>query len=482
MAFERELSFSQRGFDEFHPLTAVSPIDGRYAQETKQLREYSSELGLMATRTEIEARYLIALCDEGVVTGRTLTPEERVRLEGMGPSLTLKDGERIKEIEASPGGTDHDVASVILWMKEKFAGTSLEDLSEMVHFGLTSEDIDNLALRLNIQRATENNYLPLAKRVAEDMFNKADQYKELPIMGRTHGQDALPVTFGHEFAVFGSRVAGEIDKMKKHKLTGKLNGAVGLHSAHTATKPDVDWLAFSQKFVESLGLEYNPASTQTNPYEDVIERIQIVQRINGVVHDMDQDMWRYISDDWLAQEVIKGAIGSSTMSQKVNPIRFENSEAHAELSSGNVTIFADRLPESRLQRDLSDSALRRYIIPNVYATAAISYTNALRGLRTVYPDTDAIGEALDSNWAVMSEWAQQRLRVAGVDGAYNILKDRVRGVKITSRDQWKVVIDSLPIKDVLKDEIMGQSPRTYIGKAVPITERIITEGRAKIAA
>ncbi len=473
--------FARRAFGKLDPLTAVSPLDGRYARETMPLRQYSSELATMSARVEVESKYLIALSDFGVV--RKLSQRERLLLEKLGPTLTLAQGRRIKTIEKSPGGTDHDLKAIELWMREKFKGTSLEDLSEMIHFSLTSEDVDNLALRLNIQRATENIYIPSAEKIVDNLLTKATQYRELPIEGRTHGQDALPVTYGHEFAVFAERIEDEIEKLKNQKLKGKLNGAVGVFSAHTATMPDIDWIDFSEKFVRSFGFDYKLATTQTNPYEDIIERIQTVQRINNIVRDMDQDMWRYISDDWLAQEVVATATGSSTMAQKVNPIQLENSEAHTELSSGNVDIFTRELPISRLQRDLSDSALRRYIMPNVFATALISYGNALTGLKKVYPDTDAIGLALDSNWAVLSEFAQQTLRLAGYDNAYMALKASVRGVKIDTIEKWATIVWSLPgITDKLARKILSQTPRTYLGKSAEITDITVARCRAKMSA
>ncbi|PIR79514.1 MAG: adenylosuccinate lyase [Candidatus Levybacteria bacterium CG10_big_fil_rev_8_21_14_0_10_36_30] len=481
MAGPERPALARRSFDRLDPLTAVSPLDGRYAEESKPIRQYSSELATMSVRVEVEAKYLVALSDYGVI--RNMSQKERVFLEKLGPRLTLADGRRIKYIEKSPGGTDHDLKAVELWMKERFKGISLEDLSEMIHFSLTSEDVDNLALRLNIQRLTENIYIPAAEGIVDNLLNKAEQYKELPVEGRTHGQDALPVTYGHEFAVFAERIEDEVEKLENQKLKGKLNGAVGVFSAHTATMPDVDWIDFSEKFVRSLGLDYKLATTQTNPYEDILERIQIVQRINNVVRDMDQDMWRYISDDWLAQEIIKTATGSSTMAQKVNPIQLENSEAHTELSSGNVDIFVRELPISRLQRDLSDSALRRYIMPNVYATSLISYKNALTGLKKVYPDTDVIGLALDSNWAVMSEFAQQTLRRAGYDNAYMTLKDRVRGVKVDTKEKWEQIVRSLPgVTDELITKILSQTPRTYLGKSAEITDITIAKCKVKILA
>lgn len=474
-------TFEDRGFDQHDPLTALSPLDGRYFAETKPLREYSSELALMSVRTEVESKYLIALCDYGVIPGRSLSEEERERLEGLGPSMTIDHGRRVKEIEKGPGGTDHDLASVVVWMKEQLKGTSLEDLTEMVHFGLTSEDIDNLTLRLLLQRATDNVYIPLAEKVAKDLFKKADDYKSLPIMGRTHGQDAAAVTFGHEFAVYGENLVDELEKLKKQQLKGKLNGGVGVHSAHYATRPDVDWIDFSKKFVESLGFEHKLATNQTNPYHDVIERIQIMQRAVNEVHNMDQNMWRYISDDWLAQKVVAEAFGSSTFAQKVNPINFENSEGHAEMASGNVAIFAERLPETRLQRDLSDSSMRRYIVPNVMGTCAIAFINARRGLEKVYPDGAAIDAAISSNWAVMAEWAQQRMRVAGVESAYGIVKEKVRGVKVDTREKWADIIYGLPIEIALADEIMSKSPSEYVGLSVNITEMTVARGVAKLS-
>lgn len=450
-------------------LTAISPIDGRYGSRTQELRPFVSEFALIQTRMEVEAKYLIALSKAGIV--RPLSKNEKARLNSFGPKLSLEDAGKIKQIEE---GTRHDVKAMERAFRTMLAGTSLEDVTEMVHFGLTSEDVNNISYRLMLKRATQNVCVPTLERLTDELATRAEENKAIPMLARTHGQAAVPTTLGKEIVVFADRLDKETKNLKARKLTGKLTGAVGNLNALVAAYPDVDWITFSRQFVKSLGLEPNLTTTQINPYEDIIEYLQNYQRIHGVIIDLDQDIWRYISDNWFVQEARKGEVGSSTMPQKVNPIDFENSEGNLQMANALIQGLAGKLSISRLQRDLSDSTTIRNL-GSVLAYGFIGYKSTLTGLERIKPNVDEIKERLNEDWSILAEGAQTILRRAGVVDPYSLMAVLTRGGRIKGKTEWIRLVEGLEINDSLKNKLKKLTPDNYIGDAVRITERTIAE-------
>jgi adenylosuccinate lyase len=452
-------------------LTAISPVDGRYRGKLAELAPYASEMALIKTRVEVEARYLIALSDVGLV--RQLDDKEKERLMTIGPSMTMEEVARVKEIEET---TRHDVKAMERTFREMVAGSSLEDVTEMIHFGLTSEDVNNLSYRLMLDRGRRDVCIPIVDKVVDVFVELADKYKTTPMLARTHGQAAVPTTLGKEMANIAVSLNGQVRKLEKLKLTGKLNGAVGNYNALELAAPEVDWIEFSRKFVTSLGLEPNLITTQINTYEDEIEMFQTLQRINGIVLGIDQDMWRYISDNWFIQEVKRGEVGSSTMPQKVNPIDFENSEGNVQMANSLFEGMDRKLAVSRLQRDLSDSTTVRNIGVGL-AYSVLGYKSLLAGLGRIRPNVELMGEVLGENWVILTEGVQTVLRRAGVKDPYSLIASLSRGQHI-GKDEWQAWIDGLDVQDSIKKQLKDLTPENYIGKAVELTELAIREIKA----
>ncbi|RJQ27946.1 adenylosuccinate lyase [Candidatus Parcubacteria bacterium] len=448
------------------PLTAISPLDGRYWGKVSELSPFASEFGLIRARFEVEARYLVELSKVGIV--RPLGQQEVEHLLALGPSLTLEQGERVKQIEDT---TRHDVKAVERGFRELLAGTSMEDLSEYVHIFLTSEDVNNLSYRLLTRRGTDRVIIPALDALTDHIMTRADQYKYLPMMARTHGQEAVPTTLGKELAVYGVRINEQTRALEKHLLKGKLNGAVGNFNSFAVTAPEVDWIAFSKRFVESVGFEPNLFTTQINPYDDFVELFQIYQRANGVVLDLDQDAWRYISDHYLALQAVKGEVGSSTMPQKVNPIDFENSEGNLKFANGVLQVFITALPISRLQRDLSDSTLIRNVGVGL-AHSLLSYKNTLAGFKRVSANEYAIAEALNKDWGILGEPVQQVLRMQGVEDPYTLVTNFVRGRHVSAEDWKSWITTNLPqgISSDARRLLQDLTPQNYLGYAVKLTD------------
>ena len=455
-------------------LTAVSPLDGRYRSQTEALAPYVSESALIRTRVEVEARYLVALSEEKVI--RPLQSDERQKLLNFGQNLNDEQVNRIKEIEDT---TQHDVKAMERGFRQFSEGESYSDVIEMIHFGLTSEDINNLAYRLMIDKASREVSLPLVDKVVDGLVERAQKYRDLVIPGRTHGQFAVPTTFGKEFANFAVRLNKEARKAENTKLEGKLTGAVGNLNAHRFAVPDHDWIRFSKRFVEGLGFDANLFTTQIDPYEDLIGLFQNYQRINGVILNLDQDMWGYISDGWFIQEVRKGEVGSSTMPQKVNPIRFENSEGNVSVANSLFEGLSRKLSVSRFQRDLSDSTTIRNA-GSALGYSNIAYRNSLEGLGRIRADEQRIDQELNDDWVMLTEGVQTKLRyVGGVEDPYSLVAGVARGQKV-KKDDWVSWVDGLPVDDSLKDEFRQMSPETYTGYAgefVDLAVDVIAESR-----
>ncbi|MBI2190042.1 MAG: adenylosuccinate lyase [Candidatus Levybacteria bacterium] len=451
-------------------LTAISILDGRNRRDVAELTSYVSEYNLIRTRIEIEAQYLMALSDIGVV--RSFTPRERQKLSSFGQRLKLSDAKKIKKIEDE---TQHDVTAMTKAFRTMLAGTSLEDVVEMVHFGLTSEDINNLSYRFILKRVTHDVLIPALDSVIDKLTDQAEEHKEIPMLARTHGQAAVPTTVGKELVVFASRLNKEVRELEKKPLSGKLTGAVGNLNALQATYPKIDWISFSENFIRSFGFEPNLTTTQINPYEDMIAFFQNYQRINGIITDFDQDMWRYISDGWFVQQAKAGEHGSSTMPQKVNPIRFENSEGNLGKANALFEYFVRKLPISRLQRDLSDSTVIRDLgVPLGYSLLA--YKNVLRGLSVVQPNKEYLAQVLNADWTILSEGAQTIMRRFGIEDPYSLMLKLTRGRHIGEKE-WKELVAKLSVDDEGKKELSKLTPFTYLGLAVELTERAIKEIR-----
>lgn len=451
-------------------LTAISPLDGRYRQKTAHLASFVSEYALIKNRLAVEAKYLIALSNTGII--RKITDAEKEMLLSFGSKLTIAQAQNVKIVEEK---TRHDVKAMEIVFRKMVQGASLEDLIEYIHFGLTSEDVNNLSYRLMYKEAVQQVLLPSFKKLLEKLSSFAHEYKQIPMLARTHGQAAVPTTLGKEFAVFANRLNEQLQKLTYTNLHGKLNGAVGNFNALRIAYPETDWLNFSEKFILSLGLKPNLITTQINTYEDLIEYLQIIQRINGILLDLDLDMWRYISDQWFLQEVKKDEAGSSTMPQKVNPILFENSEGNIGIANSLIEYMTRKLPVSRLQRDLSDSTTIRNI-GSILGYSYLAATATYDGMARVKPNLPLIEQELNKDWSILAEAVQTIMRKDGVADPYTLIKSLTRGEHL-SKEQWGKFVDELPISNERKNELHVLTPSTYIGLASEIVEKKLAIGK-----
>lgn len=451
-------------------LDAITALDGRYRDKVETLSEYVSEKALIHTRFEIEVEYLLALSEIGVI--RKLTTQEKDQLAGLIHEFTPEDATHVKEIEEK---TRHDVKAVEYILREKLEGTTLEDIAEKAHLFLTSEDINNIAQRLLLTRALSHVIIPSLKNLLLDITDKAEDYKSVPMLARTHGQAAVPSTVGKEFVVFADRLDREIEKLSLIRLTGKLSGAVGNYNSFEIGVPDKTywkWVEFSTNFVKQFGLSPNPVTTQINTPEDIIECLQGIQRINGVLIDFASDAWRYISDGWFIQRKVDGEVGSSTMPQKVNPIDFENGEGNLHLANDLIKGLADRLPVSRLQRDLRDSTQLRSF-GTILGYVVVGVAGISRGLSKVVVNKMAILDALNSDWSILSEAAQVWLRTnEDTKDPYGLLKNLTRGTKMSELD-WKNAVKELKVSTGAQKAFLALTPENYIGFAVEITDEAV---------
>lgn len=449
-------------------LTAISPLDGRYYNKTNSLSNYVSEYALIRTRFEVEALYLIALSKGKII--RKITKEEEKKLLHIAHNITLQDAELVKKIELE---VRHDVKSIERAFRQLVKGSSLENLMEMIHFGLTSEDVNNISYRLLLKRSTEEMLIPSIQDIINILCELSKQYAKTPMLARTHGQAAVPTTLGKELVVFALRLQKELTTLKNVRLTGKLNGAVGNFNALHAAMPHIDWILFSEKFIKDLDLIPNITTTQINPYDDVVAYFQAYHRINSIFIDFNQDMWRYISDNWISQIPKQGEVGSSTMPQKVNPIDFENSEGNLQIANAFIEGLCRKLPISRLQRDLSDSTSIRNI-GSILGYCLIGYSSIQNGLSRVAPNTAQIETDLLSDWSILTEGVQTILRYVKINDPYSLIAKLSRGKKIT-KDEWKTWIDNLPIESKYKNELLLLTPKTYIGIAPEIVRHTLDE-------
>ncbi|MCL5434865.1 MAG: adenylosuccinate lyase [Patescibacteria group bacterium] len=437
-------------------LLAISPLDGRYADKIEELSDFVSEYALIKHRVEIEIKYLLALSKIGVV--RKINSVEQKALNEILDNFDINEALKVKEIENE---TRHDIKAVEKYLRDKFAKNSLKDVLEMIHFGLTSEDINNIAYRLMLKNAVENILLPALSEVLENLNGKTKKYKKVVILGRTHGQGAVPTTFGKEFAVFTARLEKEIKLLEKQKLTGKLNGAIGNYNALNFAYPEFNWIKFSKSFVSSFDLDPNLITTQINPYEDIISVFQNLQRVNGILLDFNNDMWRYASDGWIKLDVKTKEVGSSTMPQKVNPIDFENSEGNLTLANGFMQTINEKLYISRLQRDLSNSTIIRNL-GTVLGYCLLGYKSALTGLSRVDINLEQIDKDLNEDWSILSEGLQTYLRKEGLSDSYYLVLNLTKGKKF-NKDSWQKLINDLSIDKKHKEKLLNLTPKSYIG-------------------
>ena len=437
-------------------LTAISPIDGRYREKTKSLSPYFSEYGLMRERVKIEIEYLIFLSSKKLI--RKITPKETETLIIIYKNFELKNAVRIKEIEKN---TRHDVKAVEYFLREAFEKSSVKDLVEFIHFGLTSEDLNNICIRTLLQSGGKEILIPSVNLLQKDLNQKSKSYKNTVMMGRTHGQNAIPTTLGKEISVFEERLDLQISKLEKFIFFGKFGGAIGNFNALNFVHPNINWPKVSKEFIKSLSLSYLAKSTQVNGNDDIVEYFQIIERINLIILGLDQDIWRYISDGWIIQANKKDEVGSSTMPQKINPIDFENSEGNIALANGLIDVFVNKLPISRLQRDLSNSTVTRSF-GSVFAYCLISYSSLQNGLSRISPNIEKITNYLNEDWSILSEAAQTLLRKEGSQNGYKLLAELTKGKAIKQKD-WIKIVDKLPLSDVNKNRLAKLTPANYRG-------------------
>ncbi|MFB6171152.1 MAG: adenylosuccinate lyase [Haloarculaceae archaeon] len=451
------------------PLSAVSPLDGRYARYTEPLVPYASESALMRARVRVEVEYLCALADLDA-TPLTLTADVRADLRDCYRSFDEDDARAIKRLETEGwrgyAATNHDVKAVEYFLREH----TDDDVHPWIHFALTSEDVNNLAHRLLVKPAVEEVLVPDLRALRDQFSSLAREYRDVPMLARTHGQPATPTTFGKELAVYASRLGRALGRVEASAadLRGKLAGASGTYAAHRAAYPDVDWRAFAREFVASLGLDHEPLTTQVNPCDDLAALFDALRGANGVLLDADLDMWLYVSDRYLGQEAVAGETGSSTMPHKVNPIDFENSEGNLSKANSDLVFLADYVTRSRLQRDLSDSTVKR----NVGAALAhchIGYQKAATGLEKVVPNEQVMREDLDATPEVIGEAVQTILRREGHADAYERVKELSRGKRVSLAD-FRDLFADLDVPEEVRQELDALTPAGYTGLAAELVD------------
>lgn len=453
----------------FEPLTAVSSVDGRYRATSAELAEYFSEYALIRARIVVECEYLLLLAETDGVGIRKLADEEKTMLRTLS-KISVEEAQRVKEIEKE---TNHDVKAVEYYIKQRLKGTSLEDVSEWVHFGLTSEDINSVAYGRLLASALEHVLLPEVGKIILDLQFAAKKHAATPMLARTHGQSASPTTFGKEMAVFASRLERQYVGFTKSNILVKFGGATGNYNAHIAALPHVDWPAVAKKLVERLNeghaisLELNPTTTQIEPHDTYAELFDNLRRINTILIDFSQDMWRYISDGWIVQQIKEGEVGSSAMPHKVNPIDFENAEGNLGIANALFEHFSRKLPISRLQRDLSDSTVER-AFGTAFAHSLIAYRSLGKGFGKITVNEQAMLETLKAHPEVLAEAIQTVLRANGAEMPYEKLKELTRGKQITLEDLQKF-IDSLNVSADIKKRLKDLRPESYVGLAEKIS-------------
>ncbi|RKS87229.1 adenylosuccinate lyase [Orbus hercynius] len=454
---------------ELSALTALSPIDGRYGDKTKALRPIFSEYGLLKYRVEVEIRWLqkLANCQQ-ITEVAEFDHATNQFLDNMIAQFSEHDALRIKAIEKT---TNHDVKAVEYFLKEKTADIqSLASVAEFIHFACTSEDINNLSYSLMLKAAKDTVIIPYWTQLIDALKEKAKLYQDIPLLCRTHGQPATPSTIGKEFANVVYRLERQLKQLKAIEILGKINGATGNYNAHLVAYPDVDWNQFSQQFVTSLGLVWNPYTTQIEPHDYIAEFFDCVARFNTIVIDFDRDIWGYIALNHFKQKTVAGEIGSSTMPHKVNPIDFENSEGNLGLANAVMQHLASKLPISRWQRDLTDSTVLRNLGVGL-GYALIAYQSTLKGLSKLEVNQAHLLNELNHNWEVLAEPIQTVMRRYGIEKPYEKLKELTRGKRVDS-EGMQAFIDSLALPEHEKTRLKQLTPANYIGYAIEFVKKI----------
>jgi adenylosuccinate lyase len=449
-------------------LDAVSPLDGRYAGYTRPLAPYASEAALMRARVRVEVEYLLALA-ELEATPLSVSDGERAALRDCYGSFDGEDAALVKEIEteghAGRPATNHDVKAVEYFLRDRFP-----EYAPWIHFGLTSEDVTNLAYRLNLQRAVGEVLVPALADVRDALAGMAREHRDLPMLARTHGQPATPTTFGKEMAVYAARLGRAMGRIRGVELAGKLAGASGTYAAHHAAYPGVDWRGFARSFVESLGLGHVEPTTQVNPADDLAALFDALRGANSVLIDLDRDAWLYVSQRYLGQRATEGETGSSTMPHKVNPIDFENSEGNLSKANADLAFLADSLTTSRLQRDLSDSTVKRTMGGSL-AHCLIGYRKTGTGLDKVVPNERVMREELADTPAVIGEAVQTILRREGHADAYERVKAATRGREVTMAD-FRELFEELDVEESVREELRALTPAGYTGLAGELADSV----------
>jgi len=443
-------------------LTALSPLDGRYAARVEDLRPIFSEYGLIRARVTIEVRWLQMLAANADIAEVPPFSKEASRfLDGIVSGFSEADGERAKEIEAT---TNHDVKAIEYFLKEKVAGHSeLAKSAGFFHFACTSEDINNLSYALMLKQARDTVLVPAIEDVIHDITNGARAYAGQPILARTHGQTASPTTMGKEWANVVYRMRRTLDQINTVPILGKINGAVGNYNAHLAAYPDLDWPAIARGFVESLGIRWNPYTTQIEPHDYIAELNDSVTRFNTILIDFCRDIWGYVSLGYFRQKVVAGEVGSSTMPHKVNPIDFENAEGNLGLANAVLRHLAEKLPISRWQRDLTDSTVLRNLGIG-FGYSLLAYASARKGISRLEINADALNADLDASWEVLGEAVQTVMRRYGMENPYEQMKELTRGKDITP-ERLREFIENLDIPAEAKQRLIELTPATYTGNA-----------------
>ena len=453
-------------------LSALSPIDGRYASKTDALRPWLSEAAFMHHRVKVEIHWLIALSQAHLKDIPSFSSEAEKKLLLLVENFNESHAQRIKEIESV---TNHDVKAVEYWLKEQVKGdVELEKASEFIHFACTSEDINNTSHGMMLTGAVNQVMLPKLAELLQTLTDLAIMNAEVPMLSRTHGQPASPTTLGKEMANIAKRLERAIQNIQKVRMTGKMNGAVGNYNAHLSAYPDVDWETFSKQVVqERLGLEFNPYTIQIEPHDAMAELFDAFARANTILLDMNRDIWGYIAWGYFKQKTKEGEIGSSTMPHKVNPIDFENSEGNLGIANALLRHLSEKLPISRWQRDLTDSTVLRNL-GNALGHTLLAYDSALRGLRKLETNHARLAEDLDACWEVLAEPIQTVMRRYQVPNPYEQLKELTRG-KVITKEGIQTFILGLDIPQNAKDELLAMTPSNYVGKAVELTLRLQTK-------
>lgn len=455
---------------ELSALTAVSPVDGRYGSKTISLRSIFSEYGLLKYRTVVEVRWLQKLAaTQSIAEVATLSAEANQFLDNIAANFSEEDAMRIKDIERT---TNHDVKAVEYFLKEKVAELpELHAINEFIHFACTSEDINNTSHALMLKEARDTIVLPEIRNVIDAIKALANEYRDIPLLSRTHGQPASPSTMGKEMANVAYRMERQYKQIENVEILAKINGAVGNYNAHLSAYPDVDWHKFSEEFItESLGVNWNPYTTQIEPHDYIAELFDAIARFNTILLDFDRDVWGYIALGHFKQKTIAGEIGSSTMPHKVNPIDFENSEGNLGLANAIFNHLSQKLPVSRWQRDLTDSTVLRNLGVGC-GYAIIAYTSTLKGISKLEINRATLEAELDKNWEVLAEPVQTVMRRYGIEKPYEKLKELTRGKRIDG-EGMRSFIDSLEIPADEKVRLKEMTPANYIGQAIELTDKL----------